>query len=529
MPDLAREPDTLSLNSGNGHVSCVRACPGSWRFQTTEVTFHPDRQGIGLRVSSPDLALFELRLSWRAKIQPESSILGDHWERGYGDLGWQNIRVGKPLPWYFLLTNAEETLGIGVATGCAAFCHWTIGPDEISLHLDLRSGGVGVRLGQRNLSVAHLRTKIATPEEPLFEFARRFSSSLCDTPLLPDYPVYGANDWYYSYGSSSREQILADSEMLSDLCENRGNRPFSVIDDGWQSSGTDVGSHWRRSNSRFADLPGLAAEMKELGTRPGIWYRPLLAADQVDSRITLPFRQPLVAPGQSILNPALPEVLERVREDIATLVSWGFQLIKHDFTSYDLFGKWGNQMGNSVTDSGWSFNDDSMTSAEVVIRLYDTVLEAAGGAIILGCNTFGHLCAGRVHVQRIGDDTSGREWSRTRQMGINTLAFRAHQHGTFFQADADCVGITDAIPWELNRQWLELVACSGTPLFVSARAQSLSSSELSDLKRAFSHASQAQKLAEPLDWLEEGCPRRWNLNGRIVEFNWDSSLVETLT
>ncbi|PYT32182.1 MAG: hypothetical protein DMG58_10690 [Acidobacteria bacterium] len=43
--------------------------------------------------------------------------------------------------------------------------------------------------------------------------------------------------------------------------------------------------------------------------------------------------------------------------------------------------------------------------------------------------------------------TSGRDWNRTRRMGVNTLAFRGVQHGAFFATDADCVGIMAAVPW----------------------------------------------------------------------------------
>lgn len=49
------------------------------------------------------------------------------------------------------------------------------------------------------------------------------------------------------------------------------------------------------------------------------------------------------------------------------------------------------------------------------------------------------------------------------EMGINTLAFRMLQQGTFYGADADCVGITEHIDWNKNRQWMEVLAESGTP------------------------------------------------------------------
>jgi len=54
-------------------------------------------------------------------------------------------------------------------------------------------------------------------------------------------------------------------------------------------------------------------------------------------------------------------------------------------------------------------------------------------------------------------------------VGVNCLAFRAAQNGAFYQLDADCVGLfnTEAIPWEKNRQFLNLLARSGKSLFES--------------------------------------------------------------
>ena len=86
---------------------------------------------------------------------------------------------------------------------------------------------------------------------------------------------------------------------------------------------------------------------------------------------------------------------------------------------------------------------------------------------MLGCNVVGHLAAGLVHAQRTGDDTSGRGWERTRRMGVNTLAFRLAYHRRFCTLDADCVANTPLTDWSKNRQFLDLIARSGTALFVS--------------------------------------------------------------
>jgi alpha-galactosidase len=147
---------------------------------------------------------------------------------------------------------------------------------------------------------------------------------------------------------------------------------------------------------------------------------------------------------------------------------------------------------------------------------------------VIGSNTVGHLAAGLFSIQRTGDDTSGKWWERTRYMGVNTLAFRMPQHGTFYSHDADCVGLTADVPWELNRRWLRLLAGSGTPLFVSAAPAAVTKEQEAELRRAFEQAAIVQPAAEPLDWLRTTCPSRWVLNGEEAAFEWNAVTVETL-
>jgi alpha-galactosidase len=211
---------------------------------------------------------------------------------------------------------------------------------------------------------------------------------------------------------------------------------------------------------------------------------------------------------------------EIVRQDIRRMVTWGFQMVKHDYTSFDLLGRWGFAMGAELTDPGWHFADRTKTTAEVTLALYRTIREAAGSQLIIGCNSFGHLAAGSFELQRTGDDTSGREFNRTRRMGVNTLAFRGPQHRAFFDLDADCAPITQQLPWELASRWLDLVAGSGTALFVSADPKALNAESSRAIKRAFAAASRPQNIAEPLDWMETTTPGRWRIQGRTAEYDW---------
>ena len=57
------------------------------------------------------------------------------------------------MPWYFAAYDGQLTHAYGVRTGPRAFCFWHLDDGGISLFADVRSGGVGVRLGERILDV----------------------------------------------------------------------------------------------------------------------------------------------------------------------------------------------------------------------------------------------------------------------------------------------------------------------------------------------------------------------------------------
>ncbi|MFW5884509.1 MAG: hypothetical protein ACOCVW_03415 [bacterium] len=488
----------------------------------------------------------EVVLRWRSDLFADAtSVYGDAWERGYGDLTWQPVVPERVLPWYFLAAfggapgkdgATARLLAAGVGVAPAAFASWRVDAGGVTLVLDVRNGSVGVELGGRELELARVFARTYEGVSA-FAAARDFARVLAGRrALAPAAPVYGGNNWYYAYGSSSREDILADSRLIADLAPPAApaaapagaagdgtNRPFMVIDDGWQLCRWPGfnGGPWI-PNDRFADMAELAAAMRETGVRPGIWTRPLLTSAADAASLAFPHRglDPDAKWDGVILDPSRPGTLDRVAEETARIAEWGFELVKHDFTTYDLLGRWGFQMGARPAGGSWSFADRSRTSAEIIRELYATIRRAAPEALIIGCNAIGHLAVGEVHLQRTGDDTSGREWERTRKMGINTLAFRAHQHDAFFAVDADCVGLTAQVPWEKNAQWLDLLARSGTPLFVSAAPDAMGDAQRRAVAEAFARAATPQSLGEPLDWMHTTCPSRWRFGEETVRYEW---------
>jgi alpha-galactosidase len=483
---------------------------------------------IAIEIQAPNVRISSVTLHWKVSGKGKSSVLNDHWERTYGNISWHKPVETEILPWYFMEYDGQSTSGFGVKTGCNAFCSWHIGTDTLSLNLDTLSGGNGVVLGNRMLKAAEIVSIKSEAGENPYQTSRRFMKVMCDKARMPKQPVYGINDWYFSYGNTSEKLIFEHTEMMAPMAEGLENRPFSVIDAGWfvgPSWAPDDccwGDNMSTPDKNFPDMRSLAHKIKNLGMRPGIWTRPLCGSEKSSSSLMLPLIKGR-EDKKPVLDPSIPENLETIRNYFKLYNQWGYEMVKFDFTTFDILGKWGFEMlqDGSMTVAGWSMYDKSKTNAEIILNLYKTIREAAGETYIIGCNTISHLSAGLFELNRIGDDTSGNEWDRTRKMGVNTLAFRSVQQGTFYAADGDCVGLTSKVPWAKNKQWMELLAKSGMPLFISAQPDATGTEQKTFIEECFRLASQNLPVAEPLDWMDNAFPEKWNLNGKVETFKWD--------
>ena len=521
-----RYADWMQMERNSGRVSTAH---GTQLFQDdvhVQQMFRDNRLVVQLTADLSPVSMLSLRwhFSEKERFHEPVKVYGDAWERGYGDLEWRGVVPERMMPWVCALSNGSDqqpdtdarwTQCFGVMVQPAAFCMWQLDTDGISLWMDVRSGGEGVLLKGRTVTVCEIVFR-CYQGMTAFEALKRFYDTLSPSRLRLEQPVYGSNNWYYAYGKSSDEDIRKDAELLADLTEGLENRPYMVIDDGWEKHMTD--GPWSAGNERFPDMKALSGAIRDSHVLPGIWVR-YLADGHEEWKVEKAAR---LQRDPHYLDPSHPLVLERIAEDTERLtMQWGYQLIKHDFSTCDLFGYWGFQRKGFLAGSDWHFFDRGRTSAEIVVRMYRTIYEhCPHGTILLGCNVIGHLAAGLVHMNRTGDDTSGVEWERTRKMGINTLAFRMLHHHTLYEADADCVGITGKIDWSMNRQWLQILSLSGTPLFVSCHPDQASGVVADDLRTAFIRASEQKDKLIPLDWMETTCPETWCVNGEKTGFRW---------
>ena len=479
----------------------------------TEIETVHGENSLELYISATNDRPKFVELHWETQPREDVFVLGDTWERSYGNLEFKKLSENnRSMPWYFISTDKKSCFCFGVKTQPNAFVCFRYDSSGITALVDCRNGGNGVHLGGRKLCLCTFIFS-AYQNGEVFENLRDFCKKMCDSPILPKERIYGGNNWYYAYGKSSYKQIMSDARLQARLAGAIENKPFQVIDDCWQLHKCE--GPWY-PNKKFGDMKKLADEIKMVGARPGIWVRLLHNRDKAikkDMRI-------LRKGKRSYLDPTVPAVQDYIRADIERIRGWGYELIKHDFSTADLFGDYGFSLDDRITKiDGWHFHDKTKTNAEIVLDFYRLILDAAGDMLIIGCNTVSHLSAGLVHISRTGDDTSGREWDRTKNMGVNTLAFRLAQNEIFYMCDADCVGIVKGkIPWEKNRQWLELLSYSNTPLFISCN-DTITDEQRRDIRQAYKTFNQPHTF-KPVDIFDTKLPSQWFIDGQTHNYNW---------
>lgn len=516
LPTILRAPDRIQLMYGS-----YRQQKTVFLEEQTDVSIAFDGTETGMKVliTGIDTPITFVKCRWYGQFPAGTRFLGDALERAYGDLRYEGIRPERAMPWYFSATYQNEQAGYGVKVRPNVFVHWQADSSGITLWLDLRCGTSGYALHGMTIPAAEIVEHRASDTDTA-EFLQDFCAKMADAPILPEKPVYGFNNWYYAYGNISADGVLNDAKLLSSLTEGLDNRPFMVIDDGWQKGSTVE----TVTNGKFPDMKALADEMKALGVRPGIWIRPLLPNSEH-------FKDLRHQQFTEYLDPSLDESLAIIAADLDRITGeWGYELVKYDYVTYDMFGRFFFSPDVQMSTGDWTLKNP-MTNAQAVKRLYSTIYKHSHGAVLIGCNAVSHLGSGYFHLHRSGDDTSGREWERTRYMGINTLAFRHCQHKNFFDIDADCVGCTGDTDytWEQASRFLELLTDSSTPLFVSIAPQLVTDDIKVQLSEAFAKASKQDGSFKPLDLIDTSMPTRYAVDGKVKKYQFDDTMGAQIT
>ena len=470
-----------------------------------------------VRVAS-DTGLVEYaKVAFDLPVAADWKVLARTGEGLKAQSAWTPVGEGKTIPWYVLLNDGQKTYGLGVKVQPRAMCAWRIEPGKATLLLDLRAGGQPLELGERTFEACEVVRCESAQGESAYATGRRLCAMMCPRPRLLKEPMIGFNDWYAAYGRNTATNFLADAAFVVSLCKGAAVQPYVVMDDGWQKFSPpeieritgrfDSGyGPWEESSRSFGmDMKTFCVKIAALGAKPGLWYRPLCMEGKM-------------------CDPSDPAVLARVRADIQRFRGWGFKFVKIDYLTFDWCGhfKGFDDVGRLIRDNR-QWKDTKHTTAETIVRLYRTMREAAGDdMVILGCNAVNHLCAGLFEASRVGPDTSGKNWEQTKRNGVGAVAFKGIENGTLFAADPDCAGLASAgaIPWEKNRQWIDLLSRSGMPFFISWRRSLADDGVREALAAAFERAAQTRSTAEAQDWFSTSTPVRWITAEGLRTYDW---------
>ncbi|HEX7547086.1 MAG TPA: hypothetical protein VF368_10180, partial [Gemmatimonadaceae bacterium] len=212
--DLGRPPDTVTAQTADGDLRLTGGPNGTWDAKGVQLRTTGTRDALRVELAASSARVKRVGLRWRERLGDTRTILGDAWERAYGDLAWRGFEPDRVMPWYVATWDGTRTHGYGVRTGAAAFCSWYVDPDGISLWADVRSGAAPLELGERVLAVCDVVCRPGRDGESAFTAIHAFCRQMCAAPRLPASPVYGSNDWYYAYGNNSSATVLADADHI---------------------------------------------------------------------------------------------------------------------------------------------------------------------------------------------------------------------------------------------------------------------------------------------------------------------------
>lgn len=108
--NLLRQPDEIRLMTGGAQTEQETA-PDAAAFRAGDVTVElAEADGsLAVFVQAQNTPVRELVLTWKAMFGGAGEVLGDTWERGYGDLEWKKEADHIGMPWYFFRREAWRT------------------------------------------------------------------------------------------------------------------------------------------------------------------------------------------------------------------------------------------------------------------------------------------------------------------------------------------------------------------------------------------------------------------------------------
>jgi hypothetical protein len=481
------------------------------------------------------------------------TLLTDEWERCYGASEARALKSEREFlsAWDVHLFEARNNLNF-----TASFYEIPNAKISFSIHrysnsadvdlivkADTHSGRRGVLLNSREtftLSELVLLLMRGSPPVALEHYAELIARRNGVRP--PAKIPIGWADWYFAYGTTDEEEALRNLDFVARELKDFGVEYFE-IDSAWQlgvettppPDNVVAGGPWI-PNSKFPHgMKWFADRIREQGLKPGIWVRPFQMIDDAPERKAHPdwFNEK----GQ--MDFSHPEVQEWVRKLFTMLVDdWGYEYIKFDFPSFDLFNEWGPKLFEDHAAHA-ELHDQTKTNIQAYRESLNVMREsAAGKAFLLACNSVMPLTLGLADSYRIGDDVG--DWGRTFKYGVKSVSARYYTNGIFWVNDPDCLVVREPFTLDEARMWASLIALSGGVVFISEKVYALPPERLEIIKKVlpgFMNEGKSYPVGRPIDLLDRQVPELWQLPVSkpfgtwmiIGIFNWsDKSMEKTI-
>ena len=351
--DLRRSPDAVSVQTDGAES---RSSGDRWPVRGKR---YP-RGNRDHRRRTPDSALgsFDRDQARPRPLAPNIDriqlILGDAWERGYGDLEWRGFVPDRVMPWYVATCDgdADARLRRPHRRGGVLLLAGRSGRHQPLGRRAERRRRRATRRARRS-TCATWSCRAGRAGESAFAALHAFCQQMCASSAAAR--AAGVRQQRLVLGLRQEQRGEPCSPTRGTSSSSRppartARSPSSTTAGSRGAARTSAGAGtWDRGNEKFPDMPALASRGRSAPARGRA-----SGSDRC--------RRPPDAPDawrlprdRDVLDPTVPEVREKIADDIARLRQWGFELIKHDYSTFDIFGRWGFQMGAALTRDGWTF------------------------------------------------------------------------------------------------------------------------------------------------------------------------------
>ena len=298
-------------------------------------------------------------------------------------------------------------------------------------------------------------------------------------------PPSGWCSWYFFYQEINEDEIKTAAKWIAENLKDFGVQ-YVQIDDGWQGTGHGLGENrdWSTINSRFpSGMDGLAAYIKSLGLKPGIWLAPHGQSNEavVKNHAGVFLMKPdgttasNTWEGKFLVDPSTPESQKYLKDLFAKLSSWGYEYFKID--------------GQPVVVREYKNKKNFMKNpADDTDGLYRDTLKSIRAGIgpnryLLGCWVVPLEGVGLMNGSRIGADVLPN-WDGFKFAMRATMQYY-FLHNVAWYADPDVFIVRSPLPLEQARAWATLQGLTGQAALMSDRLVDLSAERVELIKRVY--------------------------------------------